>query len=56
MKGPVDFYEDTLTILKLENFPRAFDLFDFAGRKQLALCLTRAVVEKEVLVPTADEV
>lgn len=56
VKCPVEFYENTLTILKLENFPRAFELFDFNGRKMLALCITRAIVDKVVIVPTADEV
>ncbi len=56
LKGPVEFYENTLTVLKLESFPKAFELFNFSGRKMLALCITRAIVDKVVVVPTADEV
>ena len=56
MKVPIDFYEDSLTILKLEHFPHVFELFDYSGRKQLSLYLTQSIVDKVANVPTADEV
>ena len=56
MKVPVRTYDETLTILKLDNFPRVFDLFDFHGRKNLANFIAQTIVDKEALVPTADEV
>ena len=56
MKVPVRAYDETLTILKLENFPRVFDLFDFNGRKSLSIFIAQTIVDKEAVVPTADEV
>ena len=56
MKVPVDSYEDTLTILRLQNFSRVFDLFDFSGRKSIALFIAQTIVDKEAYIPSADEV
>lgn len=56
MKVPIDTYDNTLTILQLEHYPRIFELFDFTGRKALSVYLVQAVVEKESYVPSADEV
>lgn len=56
MKVPVDSYEDTLTILRLQNFSRVFELFDFSGRKSIALFIAQTIVDKEAYIPSADEV
>ena len=56
MKVPVDSYEDTLTILRLQNFSRVVDLFDFSGRKSIALFIAQTIVDKEAYIPSADEV
>ena len=56
MKVPVDSYEDTLTILRLQNFSRVFDLFDFSARKSIALFIAQTIVDKEAYIPSADEV
>ena len=56
MKVPVDTYEETLQILKLENYPKVMELLDYPGRKTLALYVAQAVVEKGAVVPSADDV
>ena len=56
MKVPVDSYEDTLTILRLQNFSRVFELFDFSGRKSIALFIAQTIVDKEAYILSADEV
>ena len=56
MKVPVDVYDDPLTILKLEHYAQVHELFDYQGRKTLALHITLAIVEKEAHIVTADDV
>jgi len=55
LKVPIDSYEDTLTILRLQHFPNVFNLFDFNGRKSIALVIAQTIVDKEACIPTADE-
>lgn len=54
LKIPVDIYEDTLRVLKLEYYPKVLQLFDYHGRKQLATHLATTIVEKSVFILTPE--
>ena len=56
MKVPVDLYEDTLTVLKLENYSKAMELFDYNGRKNLALHLVQSIVDKACVISSTEQV
>ena len=56
LKVPIDAYENTLTVLQLPHFPHVLELFDFGSRKSLAIFLVQTVVDKEVVISSADEV
>ena len=56
LKVPIETYEDTLTVLKLENFPDLFELFVFQGRRALSLFLVQAIVDRDCIVPSSEEV
>ena len=56
LKIPVDIYEDTLRVLKLEYYPKVLQLFDYHGRKQLATHLATIIVEKSVFILTPESV
>uniref|UniRef100_A0A1B0GA98 Vacuolar protein sorting-associated protein 35 n=1 Tax=Glossina morsitans morsitans TaxID=37546 RepID=A0A1B0GA98_GLOMM len=51
----VDFYNNVLTIIQLNNFCPLLDKFDHTSRKTLALYLVMNILEYETLIPTADE-
>lgn len=55
LKVPIDAYENTLTVLQLPHFPHVLELFDFGSRKSLAIFLVQTVVDKEVVISSADE-
>lgn len=56
LKIPVDTYEDTLRVLRLEHYPKVLQLFDYNGRKQLAIHLATTIVEKAAFILTSDAV
>ena len=56
MKVPIQSYEDPLTILKLPHFSPVYSLFDYGGRKTLAVFIVQTIVDKEARITTADEV
>ncbi|XP_055917939.1 vacuolar protein sorting-associated protein 35 [Eupeodes corollae] len=51
----IDFYNNVLTIIQLNNFCPLLEKFDYTSRKSLALYLIMNILENETLVPTADE-
>lgn len=52
----VDFYNNALTLIKLEYFSPLLQKFDYTSRKSLALYIVLNILENETLIPTADEV
>lgn len=52
----VDFYNNALTLIKLEHFSPLLQKFDYTSRKSLALYIVLNILENETLVPTAEEV
>lgn len=55
LKVPIETYEDTLTVLKLENFPDLFELFVFQGRRALSLFLVQTIVDRDCIIPSSEE-
>ncbi|XP_065915145.1 vacuolar protein sorting-associated protein 35-like isoform X2 [Dysidea avara] len=47
-------YDDTLCVLQLEYYPKMLQLFDYQGRKQLAVHLATTIVEKYMYITTPD--
>jgi len=56
LKIPVENYEDTLCVLQLEYYPKVLQLFDYQGRKHLAVHLATIIVEKNMYITTPDAV
>jgi len=56
LRIPVDIYEDTLSVLQLEHYPKVLQLFDYQGRKQLAVHLATTIVEKCTHITTPEAV
>ena len=56
LKVPLDGYNEVLTVLKLQHFHKLMEKFDFIGRRSLAVYLLQAVLDKEALVTTTDNV
>jgi len=53
---PLEYYEHTLCILQLDYYPKVLQLFDYQGRKQLAVYLATTIVEKCIYITTPDTV
>ena len=53
---PLENYEDTLCVLQLEYYPKVLQLFDYQGRKQLAVHLATTILEKNMYITTVDAV
>ena len=53
---PLENYEDTLCVLQLEYYPKVLQLFDYQGRKLLAVHLATIIVEKNMYITTPDTV
>lgn len=51
----IDFYNNALTIIQLQNFCPLLEKFDYTSRKSLALYLVMNILDNETLVPTADQ-
>lgn len=51
----IDFYNNVLTVIQLNNFCPLLDKFDYTSRKTLALYLVMNILEYETLIPTADQ-
>lgn len=56
MKVPVDSYDDVLTVLKLENYPSMYKLFDFDGRRSLSIYILQCVLDKNATLSSLAEV
>ncbi|KAL0276752.1 UNVERIFIED_CONTAM: hypothetical protein PYX00_004258 [Menopon gallinae] len=56
MKIPVDFYNNILTVLKLENYRPLLEHFDYLGRKSLAIYIVTNILENDTLIPTPETV
>ena len=56
MKVPMDCFEDPLTVLQLSHVPTVFEMFDYSGRKTLAVHLVQAIVNKVAYITTAEQV
>ncbi|XP_065913927.1 vacuolar protein sorting-associated protein 35-like [Dysidea avara] len=54
LRIPVENYDDTLCVLQLEYYPKVLQLFDYQGRKQLAVHLATTIVEKCMYITTPD--
>ena len=52
----VDFYNNILTILKLEHFAPLLEKFDYSSRKALSLYIVMNILENETLIPEAEQV
>lgn len=52
----VDFYNDALTLIKLEHFSPLLQKFDYTSRKSLALYIVLNILDNETLIPTAEQV
>ena len=53
---PLESYDNTLRVLQLEYYPKVLQLFDYRGRKQLAVHLATTIVEKYTHITTPDAV
>ena len=53
---PLEYYDNTLCVLQLEYYPKVLQLFDYQGRKQLAVHLATTIVEKCMYITTVDTV
>ncbi|XP_046809942.1 vacuolar protein sorting-associated protein 35 isoform X1 [Lucilia cuprina] len=51
----IDFYNNVLTVIQLNNFCPLLEKFDYTSRKTLALYLLMNVLEYETLIPTAEQ-
>ena len=56
MKTIVEAYKETLTLLQVESFPNVLEMFDFRGRKNIALKIVEVLLENNILVPSVEEV
>jgi len=56
LKIPVENYEDTSCVLQLEYYPKVLQLFDYQGRKLLAVHLATTIVEKNMYITTPEAV
>ena len=56
LKIPVEIYEDTLCVLQLDYYPKVLQLFDYQGRKLLAVHLATTIVEKCTHITTPEAV
>jgi vacuolar protein sorting-associated protein 35 len=52
----VDFYNNILTILKLEHFAPLLEKFDYNSKKSLSLYIVMNILENETLIPEAEQV
>ena len=53
---PLETYEDMSYVLQLEYYPKVLQLFDYQGRKQLAIYLVTTIVERCKDITTPDAV
>ena len=56
LKIPINNFNDILTVLRLSHFAPLIQLFDFDGRKALAVFIAENVLENETLIPTSEQV
>ena len=56
LKIPINNFNNILTVLQLTDFDPLLDLFDFDGRKAMAVYIANDVLEMQTLIPTEDQV
>jgi vacuolar protein sorting-associated protein 35 len=56
LKIPINNFHDMLTVLQLSHFSPLLALFDFDGRKSMAVFVAENVLENETQIPTSDQV
>jgi len=56
LKIPINNFNNMLTVLKLEHFMPLLSLFDFDGRKAMAVFIANDVLETQTYVPTVEQV
>jgi vacuolar protein sorting-associated protein 35 len=56
LNSPLDSFQNIITVLKLENYPKLIPFLSFDNRKHVALNIAKTCLEYPVNIPTADEV
>ena len=56
LKIPINNFNNILTVLQLTDFDPLLELFDFDGRKAMAVYIANDVLEMQTLIPTEDQV
>ena len=56
LKIPINNFNDILTVLRLAHFAPLLRLFDFDGRKALAVFIAENVLENSTTIPTSEQV
>lgn len=55
LKIPVNSFNDMLTVLQLAHFSPLLDMFDFEGRRAMAVYVANNIVENDTYIPTAEQ-
>merc|ERR1712029_111463 len=55
LKIPINNFNNILTVLQLIDFDPLLDLFDFEGRKAMAVYIANDVLETQTLIPTEEQ-
>src|SRR5690348_16153273 len=55
LNSPVDSFQNIITILALENYPKLITYLSFENRKKVAIDVARTCIEFPVPIPSADE-
>lgn len=56
MKIPVEFYNNILTVLKLDHYRPLLEHFDYLGRKSLAVYIVTNILDNDTLISTPETV
>ena len=56
LMAPLEYYDNTLCVLQLQCYPKVLQLFDYQGRKQLAVYLATTIIKKCAHITTPDAV
>ena len=56
LKIPINNFNDIMTVLRLSHFAPLLQLFDFDGRKSLAVFIAENVLENETQIPNSEQV
>ena len=55
LKIPISNFNNMLTVLKLDHFMPLLALYDFDGRKAMAVFIATDVVESQTMIPTVEQ-